>query len=292
MNLDEITSGPATSPSDLIDLEESLIKDPSSGMASSARWAFRCQPRTYGTLVPSFQRVFTTKKSVGTAQIIERDLIEAFRTHYAELKERTDDMPLPAAISDGYDLRCLSVMQHYGVPTRLLDWTSNFWTAIYFGCAADPNTDAELWFYDRRIFSQQTETQPELASLVLPQPKYPVGPPREPALLTRRGGDLIAELDPQLTPRMKQQLAHHTVASDVFADHAPLIFELQKTNWPPGSDGSGLFRRVVIASGCKEKALKFLDEHKGITASSIFPDVEGLGRFLRWHLDSLLTTLL
>jgi len=43
---------------------------------------------------------------------------------------------------------------------------------------------------------------------------------------------------------------------------------------------------------CKEKALRFLDEHKGITASSLFPDVEGLGRFLRWHLDSLLTTLL
>lgn len=53
-----------------------------------------------------------------------------------------------------------------------------------------------------------------------------------------------------------------------------------------------LFRRFVIACACKEKALRFLDEHKGVTASSIFPDVEGLGRFLRWHLDSLLTTLL
>ena len=291
MNLDEIPTGTATSPSDLIDLEESLITGPSS-LASRARWAFRCQPRTYGTLVPSFQRVFTNKRSVGTAQIIERDLIKAFRSHYAELKERTPDMPLPVTIGEGFDLRCLSVMQHYGVPTRLLDWTSNFWTAIYFGCAADPNTDAELWFYDRRIFEQQIKTEQDLESLTLPQPTYPVLPPREPELLARRGGDLIVELDPQLTPRMRQQTAHHTVGSDVFADHAPLIFELQKLNSYVDSDGTGLFRRVVIASGCKEKALKFLDEHKGITASSIFPDVEGLGRFLRWHLDSLLTTLL
>src|SRR5882724_77940 len=186
MNLDDITSGPATSPSDLIDLEESLSL-PEPGSIRGVPWAFRGQPRTFGTLVPSFQRVFTSKKSVGAAEIIERDLINAFRTHYTDLQQRTSDMPVPPAIAEGYDLRCLSVMQHYGVPTRLLDWTSNFWAAIYFGCAGDPNADAELWFYDRRIFSQQYE----FASLKLETPTYPSMPPREPALLERRGANLI-----------------------------------------------------------------------------------------------------
>jgi hypothetical protein len=49
---------------------------------------------------------------------------------------------------------------------------------------------------------------------------------------------------------------------------------------------------MLIASGCKEKALRFLEDQKKVTAGTIFPDVEGLGKFLHWHLESLLTTLL
>ena len=36
----------------------------------------------------------------------------------------------------------------------------------------------------------------------------------------------------------------------------------------------------------------WLAEQRGITASSVFPDVVGLGRFLRWQLDSLRTMLM
>ena len=40
------------------------------------------------------------------------------------------------------------------------------------------------------------------------------------------------------------------------------------------------------------KSLQFSAEHKNITASTIFPDVVGLGRFLKWQLESLRTMLL
>jgi hypothetical protein len=266
----------ATSPSDLIDLDESLQSRP-------ATWAFRGQTRKFGTLLPSFSRIFTIKKSVGTANIIEWDLIEAFRQHYEKLEGRTPEMPSPARIARRFDLACLSVMQHYGVPTRLLDWTSDFWTAIYFACAGDPNEDAEIWIYDREIFKE-----PNLQDLVTPWEGIP---PFEPEFLSKRGeGPPIIELDLQLTPRMKQQKAHHTVSSDIFADHGPLLSALDKKT--SKTDKIKNFYRVDIASGCKEKALRFLEEHKKMTASSIFPDVEGLGRFLRWHLDTLVTMLL
>ena len=74
------------------------------------------------------------------------------------------------------------MMQHYGVPTRLLDWTSDFWTAVYFVCAGDPPKEAELWLYNRDIFNDQLMF--ELASLL--QPSGPNQPPKEPDLLLQK----------------------------------------------------------------------------------------------------------
>jgi hypothetical protein len=253
------------------------------------RWAFRGQPQEYKTLVPSFRRQFAGE-SFAAAELIEEQLIGAFRDHYAKLQDRSPDMPAPTRVESGYDLRCLSVMQHYEVPTRLLDWTSSFWTAVYFACASEPESNSEIWLYDRAIFDAQSRARPELVSLLLPD----YNPAREPDLLYRRT-KLVFELDPKLTPRMKQQEAHHTVSADIFADHAPLLDELQmqfvEESGAPYERPDSL-RRIVIAASCKGKALQFLKNHRNITASTIFPDVVGLGRFLRWQLDSLRTMLL
>lgn len=107
----------------------------------------------------------------------------------------------------------------------------------------------------------------------------------------RRGENLLVELDPRITPRMIKQFAHHTVSANVCSDHAPLLFELQTPSAANGSSPQFL-RRVIIDGSCKSKALQFMAEQMNITASTIFPDVVGLGRFLRWQFESLRTMLL
>jgi hypothetical protein len=154
-----------TSVADLIDLDESLAVIDLDDPLPPARWAFRGQPREFATLVPAFQRQFA-RKSYGTAELIERRLIEAFRSHYAELNDLSPDMPTPDMLGPYYDLRCLSAMAHYEIPTRLLDWTSDFWTAVYFACASDSDRNAELWYYDRQLFENQRALDRELATLV------------------------------------------------------------------------------------------------------------------------------
>jgi hypothetical protein len=283
--INDITSAPVTSVAELVDLSELLLPPIPPLQGSLKSWAFRGQPRDYGTLVPSFQRQFS-RRSRGTAEIIEQRLIRAFRQHYADLKDRSPDMPFPDQIGTNLDLRCLSVMQHYEIPTRLLDWTSNLWTAIYFACASDPGTQAELWYYDRGMFEQQRQNHVEL----LPLMERSTTPSAEPYFLGRRSDELITELDPQISPRMKQQEAHHTVSTNAFGDHAPMIFALRKMYSSPEQDLE--LRRVLIDGSCKSKALQFLAEEKNITASTIFPDVVGLGRFLRWQFESLRTMLL
>lgn len=284
MNIEEITAGTIVSVADLIDLEE-WLKSQTQGDQQN-QWAFRGQPQEFKNLLPSFQRQFS-KPSRGAAETIELRLIEAFRTHYQLLSDRSADMPDPEWIGSGRDLRCLSVMQHYEIPTRLLDWTSNFWTAVYFACAGDPNVDAELWHYDRRIFFRQRKEDLSLRSLVDAANHRNV----EPAVLGLRGPTKILELDPRLTPRMRRQDAHHTVSTDPFSDHVQLLYNQQALGFPEVAEPRW-FLRYTIAGGCKPKALQYLAEHKQITASSIFPDVVGLGRFLRWQLESLRTMLL
>jgi hypothetical protein len=105
-------------------------------------WAFRGQSRSFGTLVPSFQRQFS-RQAQRAAEVIETSLIQTFREHYAGLLVGSPGMPPANQIASGFDLRCLSVMQHYEIPTRLLDWSSRFWISIYFACAGDAGETAE-----------------------------------------------------------------------------------------------------------------------------------------------------
>ncbi len=272
---------------EIIDFRETL--EPSNAISSiftppTEQWAFRGQTREFGALTPSFQRQFS-KKSTGTARLIEVNLISAFRQHYENLSDRNPDMPSADQIGNGHDLRCLSVMQHYEIPTRLLDWTGNFWIALYFACSGDPNDNAELWYYKREIFATQRMMDPKLMPLV----DISRDPPNEPFML---GAEIamIAELDPKITPRMRSQHAHHTVSTDVFSDHAGLLRKLSADALT--AEGPSWFGRILVDGSCKPKALQFLTDSLNINAGTIFPDVVGLGRFLRWQFDSLRTMML
>jgi hypothetical protein len=141
-NINDITSDPVKSVAELIDWSDRF--SPNSARLPTdrpiERWACRGQPRAFGTLKPSLTRNFRLQ-SIGAAEIIEHRLIEEFRKHYVRVPDLSADMPSPDKIGRHHDLRCLSVMQHYEIPTRLLDWTSNFWTAVYFACASDPGAE-------------------------------------------------------------------------------------------------------------------------------------------------------
>ena len=55
----------------------------------------------------------------------------------------------------------LEIAQHFGVPTRLLDFTENPLVALYFACTGSPQKDACVWIinepaYNKKFFSEES----------------------------------------------------------------------------------------------------------------------------------------
>jgi FRG domain len=98
------------------------------------RWNFRGQSSSAWGLETSLERAFKQFGIHNPLERLQREtvLIKEFR-RYAHLYRES-------AIRDDDTLACLAVMQHYGAPTRLLDFTYSFYVALFFaveGMAAE-----------------------------------------------------------------------------------------------------------------------------------------------------------
>jgi len=115
-----------------------------------SKFIFRGQS-AHGNLKTSLERAFVEFAVEGDdRRKLEKKLIRSFKRkahHYLQdVPEHSDT------------LGWLALMQHYGAPTRLLDWTYSFWRAVH--CVADKNTPkVEVWAMDANWFNGQTEAE-------------------------------------------------------------------------------------------------------------------------------------
>jgi hypothetical protein len=71
-------------------------------------------------------------------------LLSAEQAMFKEFKEAAPYL-LPSANLNEWDR--LSLAQHYGLPTRLLDWTVNHMVALWFALSRPSAADAVVWAY-------------------------------------------------------------------------------------------------------------------------------------------------
>jgi len=118
-------------------------------------WLFRGMPRSF-PLQTSLERVLGDAGiDLAEAPGIERKLLKEFkrRAHFYV-------NPLPA---EGDVLGWLALMQHYGAPTRFLDWTYSFFVAAFFALSdavsnpPDKRQRAVVWALFRDAFKLEAQ---------------------------------------------------------------------------------------------------------------------------------------
>lgn len=164
------------------------------------------------------------------------------------------------------------LMQHYGAPTRLLDWTDGAILALFFAVRElKKPRDAAVWVLDPSWLNEKTLGEEEnsyLSGVMLPEWK---------------------ETDPWFSKPFEETL-HPKMPMALDPPHVARRVSVQRGHFTiHGTDKEGLDRlalgkdpRLVKITVSESGIVGILDdlETLGIIETTIFPDLEGLSREL------------
>ena len=183
------------------------------------------------------------------------------------------------------------LMQHFGAPTRLLDWTEVPLLALYFAVKKDKEPkDAAVWALDpyrlnKNVFKRLYIRTPYEGQVICPIP----------AVATPKERERVKWWLPERRTR-KRHLPQWPVA--VYPAHTARRISTQHSNFTiHGDDARGLdemtpeLRRCLFGvriPSTRVRSIRRELERNGIDESLAFPDLGGLGRslWLKWRSDS------
>ena len=191
---------------------------------------------TKGNLLPSICR---DKPEVDTTQE-EKEML-------SELRRMGNSLVTDPSISD-WDL--LVVAQHFGMKTRLLDWTSNPLAALWFACNDWKGGDTHVYILPADEFLSKSKKGP-----------FDIGGTRV--------------IRPSLNnPRIISQ--HGWFTAHKYSNKTNKFVALEKNK-----EIKKAVKEIKIPSRNRSDMLKSLDRH-GVSSRTLFPDLEGLCKYLNW----------
>lgn len=184
-------------------------------------------------------RIARSNPHIDTTDVEKKMLDELRRLGAAFLSGNHDD-----------DWELLVSAQHYGLATRLLDWSSNPLAALWFACASESRSDGYLYCLDT-------------SDLIIPPGKGPFNLGKTRVFRPRMNNARIVAQHGWFT-------AHcYSSGTEGFVrlEHNKVI--------------KHQIVEVVIPELYKKSLLKSLDRH-GTSYRTLFPDLEGLCKYVTW----------
>jgi hypothetical protein len=217
---------PETVVGSFADLHEVLSRYP------KPDWIFRGHSEASWRLLPKIGRP-------PFSRIEEEDIFTAWKRRAVEFVE-----PIPR---DDWDW--LTIAQHHGLATRLLDWSFNPLAAAFFAVHEEVDSPAHIYAlnYGASIVDQSQE----------PDPLKYIG---------------VGIFRPSAVAR---RISHQ---GGVFTVHGPPSIPLQKAL----ADDQKI-ERVIIEKSYRGELLRELD-HYGVNRVSLFPDLDGLSEYINWFM--------
>jgi FRG domain-containing protein/SET domain-containing protein len=235
---------------------------------------YRGQQRQHWSLLPSIMRdgVFNRSSSRRKFDLeTESEIREEFVVRAPAL---SGSETVPENQWNSYFL-----MQHYGAPTRLIDWTESSLIALYFAVRDNPGYyNSAVWMLDPYEMNERVINRGEVIA-----PSAPGTRPRD-----------IKVVDAWLPMRFNTRAILPRQPIAVYPTHFVRRISSQKSCFTVhGSSEQGFdqFRKrnpclvqIVIPAFSVVKIRQALEAY-GIDETTIFPDLEGLGRALvtKWR---------
>lgn len=214
--------------SEFVDIVEKLGND-------SELMLFRGQAEK-GNLLPSIARKNPKTDSTNA----EQELIKELKRMGASILPKND--------LDDWEL--LVIAQHFGMKTRLLDWTSNPLAALFFACNDWKKGDVYVYALDANRYLKEPQKGP---------------------FDTGRTQVIRPKLN---NPRIIAQ--HGWFTAHKYSKSSKKFVPLEKNN-----EISESVQEIKIPEDTREKLLKSLDRH-GVSSRTLFPDLEGLCKYINW----------
>lgn len=183
----------------------------------------------------------------------------------------------PERPQNSWDLYFL--MQHSGAPTRLLDWTESALIALYFAVRNKSGThseknDAAVWILEPwRLNEYVVQKKEVIAPGALPGPKNKDVETYEPWLPEPYTNSTLPALPVALYPtHFHRRISSQRSCFTIHGSRADGFDELPETAVP-------YLQKIVIPHSSTQEIEKRLSV-AGIDEVTIFPDLDGLGRWL------------
>jgi hypothetical protein len=241
-----------------------IIEDFQDG--SKVSWYRGCRNKNNG-LIPSLYR-HKSSKDIEKIGCIEADLTSRFVQRSIPFVQRS--------LGSAWDK--MFFMQHYGIPTRLLDWSENPFVAIYFSLLGqskeDRDKDACIWMCNPADWNKSALRHISFQGGILDQENTIVRAYAPDSSFVDMPNPPIMMYGAHNSPRIVAQRG-------VFALFGKGLEPIEKIFLQENYDFPNSCLEQIIIEKTKVAEMRDSLFRKGITESVVFPDLDGLAKELR-----------